>query len=123
MAKFIYWNENPNGYKISDCVSRAIKLASGLPYSTIRQKLFFTNKLLDCESSYCPTCYGFLIQEVLGGIPKNCEGMTVGEFADLHPKGTYLIRIQGHLSTIIDNTIYDIWDCRERECSLAWEVR
>lgn len=123
MAKFRYLNVEPSGIKKSDCVTRAIKLASGFEYSTIRKKLFHTKKLLDCESSYCPTCYGFLIQEVLGGMPKNCEGLTVGQFADTHPDGTYLIRIQGHLTTIIDGILLDIWDCLSRDCDLAWKMR
>ena len=122
MAKFCYLNLNPNGDKVSDCVTRAISFASEIPYRKIRKKLYHTAKLLDCEK-LCMTCYSFLIQEVLGGIPKNCEGMTVGDFADLHPKGTYLIRIQGHLTTITNKTIYDIWDCRNKFCDVAWEIR
>ena len=121
MAKFRYLNLNPNGEKVSDCVTRAISFAFQLPYSTVRKKLFHTAKLLDCEK-LCMTCYCFLVQ-TLGGVPKNCEGMTVGEFADLHPKGTYLIRIKGHLTMIRDNTIYDIWNCGSRLCDMAWEVR
>ena len=122
MAKFRYWNENPLGKEVSDCVTRAIKLASGLPYSTIRKKLFHTKELLDCESPYCSSCYGFLVQEVLGGVPTNCDGMTIGEFADRHPKGTYLIRIEGHLLCISNNIIYDLWDNRHRYCDLAWKM-
>ncbi len=123
MAKFCYLNVNDDKVKRNDCVTRAITLASGLPYHKVRSKLRHTARLLDCVK-LCPTCYGFFIQQVLGGIPKNCEGMTVGEFADLHPQGTYLIRIKGHLTCIKDPaTVYDIWDCRERYCDLAWEVR
>ena len=122
MANFRYLNVNPDQTKRNDCVTRAISLASKLPYSTVRKKLFHTAKLLDCEK-LCMTCYCFLIQEVIGSVPKNCEAMSVGEFADLHPKGTYLIRIEGHLTMIRDNTVYDIWDCRSRLCDMAWEVR
>ena len=122
MSRFQYLNVEPSGIKKNDCVTRAISLASGLPYAKIRKKLRHTAKLLDC-TKLCPTCYGFLIQQVLGGIPKNCDGISVGEFADLHPKGTYLIRINGHLTCIIDNLIYDIFDCRESFCDLAWEIR
>ena len=122
MSTFRYWNENPMGAEVSDCVTRAIKLASGLPYSTIRKKLFHTKELLDCESPYCSSCYGFLVQEVLGGVPKNCDGMTVGEFADNNPNGTYLIRIEGHLLAIKDNCVYDLWDNRNRFCDLAWKM-
>ena len=123
MAKFRYWNENPQGEHRNDCVTRAIKLVSGLPYSTIRKKLFHTKELLECDSPYCPTCYSFLVQEVLGGVPKNCDGMTVGQFADRHPKGTYLIRIKGHLTTLQDGVCYDLWNCLDRECDLAWQMR
>ena len=122
MAKFRYWNENPQGEKHNDCVTRAITLASGLPYHKVRSKLRHTARLLDCVK-LCPTCYGFFIQQVLGGIPKNCEGMTVGDFADLHPHGTYLIRIKGHLTCVKNGELWDIWNCLSKPCDLAWEVR
>jgi hypothetical protein len=121
MAKFCLWNENPQGDKRNDCVTRAITFASGVEYSQVRKKLRHTARLLDCEK-LCPTCYSFLIQEVLGGIPKNCDGLTVGDFADINSKGTYLIRIQGHLTAVKDNCVYDIWDCRSRYCDLAWKM-
>ena len=121
MAKFRYWNENPNGEKRNDCVTRAITFASGLDYPKVRKILYHSAKLLNCPK-LCPTCYSFAIQEVLGGVPKNCDGLTVGDFADLHPHGTYLIRIQGHLLAIKDNCVYDLWDNRNRFCDLAWEM-
>lgn len=121
MAGFRYWNANPQGEKVNDCVTRAIAFASGLPYSQVRRKLYHSARLLDCEK-LCPTCYSFAIQEVLGGVPVHCEDMTVGEFADLHPQGIYLIRIRGHLTAVRDNVCYDLWDCRGRECDLAWRM-
>lgn len=122
MAKYRYWNENPQGEKRNDCVTRAISFASGLSYSQVRKKLFHTAKLLDCESRLCWTCYSFFITEVLGCRQVNCDGMSVGQFADLNPYGTYLIRIDSHLTTLRDNKIYDIWDCRDRQCFIAWKV-
>ena len=123
MAKFRYYNINPNGDHKSDCVTRAISLASGLEYDEVRRKLYHTSKLINCETKWCPTCYGFTIQEVLGGVPKDCYGMTVGEFADKHSKGIYLIRISGHLTCLIDGILYDLWNCLDKPCSLAWEMR
>lgn len=60
---------------------------------------------------------------ILGGVPIHCEGMSVGEFADKHPIGIYLIRISGHLTCIIDSVCYDLWNCLDRECDLAWQMR
>lgn len=122
MAKFVYWNENLDRQKVSDCVTRAITLASGLPYSEVRRKLRYTGRLLDCQR-LCLSCYSFFIEEILLGKRTNCDNMTVGEFADAHPLGVYLIRMEGHISTIIDNTVYDIFDCRKHLLTNAWEIR
>lgn len=122
MAEFRYYNVNPDNERKNDCVTRAISLATGLTYRSIRKKLYHTSKLLECESKLCPTCYGFAIQQVLGGIPKNCDGYTVGEFADENPKGIYLIRISGHLTCLIDGVCYDTWNCLDRFCDIVWKV-
>ena len=121
MAKFRYWNENPNGEKRNDCVTRAITFASGMEYPEVRKMLYHSARLLKCPK-LCPTCYSFAIQEVLGGVPTNCNGMTVGEFADKHPKGTYLIRIEGHLTAVLNGNSFDTFDCRDRYCDLAWKM-
>ena len=123
MAKFCYYNRNddPTLHR-NDCVTRAISLASGLPYSTIRRKLRNTARLLDC-CRICMSCYSFFIEEVLLGKRINCDNMTVEEFADLHPKGTYLVRMQGHISVIIDNCVYDTFDCRKHLLTNCWEIR
>lgn len=122
MASFRYYNLNPNEERRNDCVTRAITLASGLPYKEIRRKLYHSSKLLKCESKLCPTCYSFTIQHILGGVPKDCDGLTVGEFADKHPYGTYLVRISGHLTCLIDGVCYDTWNCLDRMCDIVWKV-
>ena len=122
MARFVYYNRNDNPtVERNDCVTRAISLASGLPYSTVRRKLRYTARLLDCEK-LCVSCYEWLIREVLGGTPVNCEGMTINDFAELHPYGTYLLRMDGHILTLIDFTVYDIFDCRKHRITNAWKM-
>ena len=122
MARFEYLNLNPNGERRNDCVTRAISLASGFSYAKTRQKLRHTAKLLDC-CRICVSCYEFLIREVLGGVPKNCDGMTVDDFAQLHPQGTYLLRMNGHITTLIDFCVYDIFDCRKHIITNAWKIQ
>lgn len=122
MSKFIYYNRNPYGENISDCVTRSISLATNIPYQVIAEKLNLTAELLDCDK-LCMSCYQFLIEKVFCCEPVNCDDMTVGEFADKHPYGTYLIRMNGHISCIIDNYIYDTWDCRYEQPTNAWLVK
>lgn len=121
MARFKYHNVNPIGERTEDCVTRAICLASGKDYYDISEKLFYTAKLLDCER-LCVCCYRHLLDHVFKYKYINCDGMTVNEFADKHPYGVYLVRMNGHISCIIDNCIYDIWDCGEETLTDAWEV-
>lgn len=121
MARYVYYNRNDDKISRNDCVTRAISLASKLPYSTIRRKLRYTARLLDC-CKLCVSCYEFFIREVLGGTPVNCEGMTINEFAKLHPYGTYLLRMDGHITTLIDFCVYDIFDCREHRITNAWKI-
>lgn len=122
MARYIYYNQNPDGNKENDCVTRAISLASGIKYTEVRKKLFYTSRLLNCEK-LCVCCYEHLLEDVFKYKPMQCDGLTVEEFADLYPHGIYLVRMDGHISTIIDNTIYDIFDCRDIEITNAWKVK
>jgi hypothetical protein len=64
-----------------------------------------------------------LIENVLYYKPLDCDGMTVGEFADMHPQGTYLVRMEQHISIIIDNIVYDTFNCLDNILTNAWEVR
>lgn len=121
MSRFKYLNLNPKKLTIEDCVARAITLASGLPYEEVWQKLWLTAELYDCDT-LCKYCYSNFITNVLKYKEVNCHNMTVGEFADKNPYGTYLIRIQGHLTCLIDSCVYDLWDCRDELCDVVWIV-
>lgn len=120
MADFIYLNVNPEQQTIEDCVIRAITLCSGLPYDTVCEKLWLTAELYDCDT-LCKYCYSHYITNVLKYKEVNCHNMTVEQFADRHPFGSYLVRIEGHLTTIINGNIYDIWDCRDEMCDTVWK--
>lgn len=121
MARFIYLNVSPQGEHKNDCVTRAITLASGLPYSTVRKKLFHTSRLLGCMK-LCWSCYSFLLTNVLGYRQVNCDDMTVEEFADTHQNGTYLIRIDQHLTTVVNGNLMDTFYCGDKMCHIAWKV-
>ena len=121
MANFCYYNVNPYGYEEEDCVTRAITLATGISYEEVQEKLWLISKLLNC-CKLCVSCYRHLLDDIFKLQRVECDGLTVGEFADTYPIGTYLVRMNGHLSCIIDNTIYDIWDCRDEWLTDAWRV-
>ena len=122
MARFIYHNVNPDGQKASDCVTRAISLGSGYSYPAVRRKLYHSAKLFDCDKLNVD-CYCHLLEDVMKFPQVQTYGLSVGEFADTHPYGTYLVRMENHISTIIDGNVYDIFDCRDMILSHAWKVK
>lgn len=120
MADFVYYNNNPRGMTVNDCVTRAISLGSGLPYEEVAEKLWLTADLYNCDR-LCKFCYSKFIEDVLGFPQVYCDNMDVGEFADRHPYGKYLVRISGHLTALVDGKVFDVWDCRDELCDLAWQ--
>ena len=122
MSKFVYFNNNPYGLKEEDCVTRAITLANGYcSYEEIKEKLELIAKLFNCEK-LCVCCYRHLLDDVFKYQRVNCDDLLVGEFADKYPFGIFLLRINGHITCLIDGTIYDIWDCRNELITDAWRV-
>lgn len=123
MARYQFLNVNPLGEIEEDCVCRAISLALDEDYYKIQEKLYLVAKLFECEY-LCVCCYKYLLDEVydLKRI-EEVKWMTVEEFANYFPIGIFIVRVEGHLTCVIDNNIMDIWDCRDKIVDLVWEVK
>lgn len=121
MARFKYLNVNPDGETTGDCVVRAISLATGIDYFDVSEDLIISADQLNCDALYV-CCYANLLDNIYNLEPIECEGLTAGEFADIYPYGRYIIRMDAHLSCVIDGCIYDIWDCRNEFLTHAWRV-
>lgn len=122
MARYDFLNLNPLNELENDCVTRAIALVLSEDYNLIKRKLELVAELFECEK-LCVCCYKFLLDEVYGlERIEEYAGVTIEEFSYYHPNGIYLIRTDNHLTTLIDNVVYDIWDCREEEVRIVWVV-
>ena len=122
MAKYKFLNLNPLGEIEQDCVCRAISLALQQDYYIVEHKLHLIGDLFDCDG-LCVCCYKHLLDYVyeLDRI-EEYQGYTIETFANYHSCGTFLIRIDGHLTCLIDGEIYDIWDCTKEAIDLVWKV-
>lgn len=122
MARYKFLNLNPLGKREEDCVCRAISLALDEDYYIIENKLHLIGELFECEE-LCVCCYKFLLDNIynLDRI-EEYQGYTIEEFANSNCYGKYLVRVEGHLTCVIDNVCYDIWDCRDKIVDLIWKV-
>ena len=123
MAKYKFLNLNPLNEREQDCVCRAISLALQEDYYLIERKLELVGELFECEK-LCSCCYKHLLDYVYGlERIEEVQGMTVEEFANRFPKGTYIVRVPQHCTCVIDNQIFDIWNCSQEKVDIVWEVK
>lgn len=122
MARYKFYNINPLGAIEEDCVIRAISLALKEDYDLIYHKLELIGELYECEF-LCKSCYGCLLDDVyeLDRI-ESFNGLTINEFLNICDNSTYLVRVQGHLTCIIDKCIYDLWDCSNEIIDTIWKI-
>lgn len=123
LKMFRYYNCNPKGRRVDDCVIRAISLAENKTWEETYDELSYYAKqegiLLNdvtfvdkyLENKYKDECY-------------KCNGSraTVKEFLIKSRTGTYLIAMQGHITCVKDGIIYDTWDCSNKRIWKVWEI-
>lgn len=109
---YVYWNNNPQGIKIGDCVVRAISEAMGQPW----------------ERTYIDLCIeGFFYADMPNSntvwesylrshgwkkhiVPATCpDCYTIADFARDNPEGTYIVATGSHV-VCVRGAILDNWD-------------
>ena len=118
---FKYYNSNPNGYHIPDCVVRAISTATGLSYYDVVSMLKINSSIFKCDE-LCVRCYEKLLDYDLELPHYMGGGRKAMELAEDFPYDTIIIRMEGHLSLAICGCIYDIWDCSHEIVTDFWIV-
>ena len=122
---YIKFNNHPKWLNTSDCVVRAISKAFDNDYLETRRELNRVKRELGFQS-YKDTKFLYkhledyerIILKAVRGEPR-IKGY---DFTEMYPKGTYILKMAGHISVMIDGVIYDTWDCRYRTVYTAWKV-
>lgn len=118
---FIYYNHNPNGYHIPDCVIRAISTATGLSYYDTIHKLKTNGNIFQCDE-LCKCCYEKLLDYDFGLPHYKGNGESAATIAEDFPDNILLLRMSGHLSCSMFGNIVDIWDCSDEIITDFWIV-
>lgn len=120
---FQYYNANPLGRNVSDCSVRAISLAEEKSWDQVYKELSdFARKEAITFSEI-----EFIDKYLADRYPQYCWGKnqkitTVGDFADLGLKGRFLATMSGHITAIINGTIYDTFDPSNRYVWCVYKV-
>lgn len=129
---FHYYDANPKGKKTTDCVVRAISVATNKTWDEVFKALYpigFKYKLAMND----PKCYERYLKE-LGWVKhsqpkrpdntkyKGYEFIDTKEYNDLLLDNCHIVAKMGshHLTAIINGKIYDTWNCSEGKIGTYW---
>lgn len=115
-----YYNPNPKSNRVGDCVIRAISCATGKTW----------------DETYAEVCaYGYALKDMPSAnmvwgkylsdkgwirhiVDCDCD---VEHFCEAHPKGTYILAIQGHVVCVKDGCYCDSWNSGQEIPLYYWE--
>ena len=123
MAELKQYNPNPAGRNVGDCAIRAVAKALDLDWETAYVLISMAGyQMNDMPSSN--SVWGAVLRKngfYRHVMPSTCpDCYTVGDFADEHPHGVYVVGTGNHVVTIVDGTAFDSWDSRREIVSYFW---
>lgn len=124
---FHYHNQNPKKRITSDCMIRAISTATGIDYNQVVREMAETQIKTgyDCGEVKCMDHYLKSIGWVKQKSPRHSDNtrFTGLEFCKVlrQAHGNIIMNIGSeHVSCIIHNQVFDIWDCSQGKVGNYW---
>lgn len=110
---YVYYNPNPLGQSVGDCVVRALSKLLDAEWFDIYVDLCYQGALMANMPSSNAVWSAYLRK--LGyskhSMAETCpDCYTVQDFCEEYSEGTYLVAIGDHVVTVIDGDYYDAWD-------------
>ena len=124
---YIHYQPNPvRTDGVGDCAVRAVAKATDLTweqaYTELSTSGFLMGDIMNSDQVLAAVLrkYGF----VRGYVPETCpDCYTVQDFAEEHPEGTYVVKSDNHVATIIDGNLYDAWNSSQRIPLWYWQKK
>lgn len=118
---FKYYNANPDGEHIGDCVIRAISTATGMKYEDVLNKLYISSNYFNCDM-LVKECYSKLLKKYTKAKYIVDEDITAGELAERYKDKVLIMRVPNHLLCSRFGIIYDTWDSSNELVDTFWIV-
>lgn len=123
MADWKQWNPSPAGRNVGDCAVRAVAKALGVDWETAYVMITMAGyQMNDMPSSNA--VWGAVLRKrgfYRHTVPNECpDCYTIGQFADDHPDGVFVVGTGNHVVTVVDGVIWDSWDSRSEIPVYYW---
>lgn len=122
---WIKCNPNPLGKATSDCVVRAISIATNQSWRTTYRELCNLGEK-EAEMPNSNSLWGLYLKSMGFTqflLPESCPRcISVRAFCDRYPTGVYVIGTGSHAVCVIDGDYYDSWDSGTETPSYFWRA-
>ena len=120
---YIPTNPNPNNNYTGDCVIRAICIAEDKEWDDVYVELmvkgYAMKDMIESNELWSSYLHGLGYSRYI--IPDSCpDCYTVREFAQDHPRGTYILGTGTHAVAVINGDYYDTWDSGHKVPIYFW---
>ena len=121
-----YYNANTNNSRVGDCTKRALSFAYGLSYDDVSKEMNHIKRSLRQSTYQSDAVWRRFVSDHGDTVqPIGNEDITVSEFAEQHPTGSYVLdvgkkssdRVGTHLVAVVNGDIYDTWN------SQGWYIK
>lgn len=121
---YVYYNPNPIGKRVGDCVIRGISLVTNQTWDDTYIDICMTGYELKDMPSSNNVWESYLSRNgfVRRMLPEECPiCYTVKEFCKDHPIGVYLLATGSHVIAVCDGLYYDAWDSGDEVPVYYWQ--
>lgn len=123
MSRWKEFNNNPAGRRVGDCAVRAVSVALDTDWETAYDLLADAGYNM-ADMPNADGVWGAVLREhgfYRAAIPMSCpDCYTAGDFAQDHPRGTFVLGFGGHVATVKDGRVWDSWDSTREIPQFYW---
>ncbi len=114
-----YYNPNPRGKNVGDCAVRALAKALRQDWYTTFFDLCIEGAILADMPSGNSVWGSYLKRK---GFHREIaqDDITVAEFIEKHPAGTYILALSGHVVCAQGGVLYDSWNSENETVLYHW---
>lgn len=126
MSVWKMFNENPVSRVVGDCAVRAVSVALDVDWETA-YAMIVANGFMMGDMPSSDAVWGSVLRQhgfYRAVVPNSCpDCYTAEDFALDHPKGVFVLGFGGHVATIRDGVLYDVWDSSQEIPQYYWYRR
>ena len=114
-----FYNANSHNNFINDCFPRAYSTVMNITWAEAYKEIC-KNAM---EEGYMMDSAIFVrrfLDKKFDRLPY--KEVYIGEFAENHPIGKYLITTKGHITACIDGYVVDTWNCTDKKIEHVWKI-